>query len=105
MRSNLNPYTLSSLFFFFHSVAMVLFAVTNVPIKGPNADAGAMVWLMWVWVDFPLGFPAIFVAETASTNVGAIAWLLLIGGFQWAFWGWLLQKAISSIRRSKRQAT
>jgi hypothetical protein len=105
MRSKLNPFTLSFLFFLFHSVAMVLFAVTNVPMKGPNADSGAMVWIMWVWVDFPLGFPAIFVAETASTNVGAIAWLLLIGGFQWAFWGWLLQKAISSIRRSKRQQT
>jgi hypothetical protein len=86
-------------FFILHFAAIVQFAKTHGPIAGTGADAGSMIWLTWVWVDFPLGLAALYVSSTASTNIGALSWLVVIGGLQWAVWGWLLQKTISYIRR------
>ena len=80
---------------------MLIFASNSVPLAGPDADAGAMVWILWVFIDFPLGFVALFFAETASTNAGAVSWMAAIGGLQWAFWGWLLWVLGSRIGRNQ----
>ena len=90
---------LPAMFVAIHTLAVLNFASTNIPLMGPDSDAGAMRWLMWMYVDFPLGFVAIFASELATTNQGAIAWILFIGGIQWALWGWLLWWILGFLQR------
>lgn len=90
------------LFFAGHTVALLWYAANEVPLTGPHADAGSMVWIIWIVVDFPLSVIAAPLAGSASTNAGGIAWILVIGGVQWAIWGWVVQAIVSSIRRRSR---
>ena len=82
---------------------MICFALFGPALAGPNRDEGQMLWIMWVYLDFPLGFIAMFVSDfvgrATDSNFLAVAVTLLIGGIQWAFWGWLLQLAFSFVAR------
>ena len=80
---------LPTIFFVIHGALMILFAVNNVAIAGPHADAGAMSWILWFYLDFPIGIVTLTVASNCSTNAGAVTFMIIGGGLQWAFWGWL----------------
>lgn len=75
-----------------HTLAMLWFASANPALAGPEADAAAMVWILWVWIDFPLGFAGLLLSAYATTNAGAVLCMLIFGGLQWALWGWILEK-------------
>ncbi len=66
-----------------------MFAQANVPLVGPETDAGAMAWLLWGYVDFPLGLLALTLASNATSNAAATVILAAVGGLQWVIW-WLV---------------
>ena len=85
---------LPAIFFVIHGIAVVVFALNQPAIAGPNVDADALVWILWLWIDLPLSCVWILFAEDMASNAGGVATIVIIGGLQWAFWGWLLQRAI-----------
>lgn len=87
-----------SCFFVVHGIAVVAFAQGVVPMAGPEADAGAMVWIVWLLVDAPLSFVVFDIAETASTNAGAITIVAIGGGVQWIIWGIVLTRIMIWLR-------
>gem|GEM_PF-5351769 len=75
--------------FVIHSLLIFLFAKA-IALKGPDADSGSMAWLLWLYVDFPLGFLGLHLSDIASTNTGAVLIVGLFGGIQWVIWGFLV---------------
>lgn len=84
-----------------HTVFVVLFALAIGPVQGPEADAGAMAWIFWIFADFPIGYIAFFAADSAETNIGAITIIAIGGAVQWGFWGFLLGGLIDWLRNRK----
>lgn len=64
-----------------------------------------MIWILWVLVDFPIGYAAVMIADDASTNSMAIVIVALIGGIQWIIWGLLITQISRMIQncRAKRE--
>jgi len=85
-------FTFPILFFLIHTAAVIFYAYHTVPLAGPGQSELSMVWLIWLYIDFPLGIVAIYIAQDLTTNVGAVSLMIIIGGLQWAFWGWLIYK-------------
>lgn len=54
-----------------------------------------MVWALWYLLDLPISFVAFPFAEDACSNAGGVVLIVLIGGLQWAFWGWLVERLIA----------
>ncbi len=52
-----------------------------------------MVWLTWVWIDFPLGIAAMYASEMTESNSVAVTLVAVIGGLQWVLWGMLIEAA------------
>ncbi|XAM00858.1 hypothetical protein OT109_05615 [Phycisphaeraceae bacterium D3-23] len=96
---------LPAFFYILHGIVVLIFGVSSAALTGPNADAGSMVWLLWVLVDFPIGYAAVMIADDASTNGMAIAIVALIGGIQWIIWGLAVTLVIRMIQtwQAKRQ--
>lgn len=92
------------MFFAIHSVAMVLFAFNQPPPTGPNANANSLIWVCWVWVDFPLGFLSLYFAHSLfpESSFGSIATYFLVGGLQWFVWGILFQFIVKMLTTSKQ---
>ncbi|MEM6257566.1 MAG: hypothetical protein AAGI37_04560 [Planctomycetota bacterium] len=87
-----------TVFYIIHFVAVLLFAASNVPISGPNADAGSMVWIAWILIDFPIGIIATSITSTFSSNTLGVLSIAIIGGIQWIIWGLCLTAIIRSIQ-------
>ncbi|KAA1257094.1 hypothetical protein LF1_54940 [Rubripirellula obstinata] len=64
--------------------------MTEPPAAGPNSDSAAMAWVLWVYIDFPLGLASLWAISNADSNALAVLSVLLIGGIQWILWASLL---------------
>ncbi|WP_157594089.1 hypothetical protein [Rubripirellula obstinata] len=92
-------YTALPLFFLVvHTVAVACFAMTEPPAAGPNSDSAAMAWVLWVYIDFPLGLASLWAISNADSNALAVLSVLLIGGIQWILWGIAANTVIGLLR-------
>jgi hypothetical protein len=92
----------ATIFFVIHAFAVLNFANHNVPLVGPESDSGAMAWIMWVFVDFPTGYLALLLASDMPSPELGVACIIVVGGLQWAFVGWLLQAGYTTLKTRDR---
>ncbi len=96
------PVVFGVTFFLVHSFAMLAFASSNVAFAGPDVDAGAMVWILWLLADTPISWLVFPYAERCATNAGGVTILLITGGLQWAIWGVLVGLIVRHFSKSRR---
>jgi hypothetical protein len=100
----LTKWMLSIVFVAAHTIALVWYADKEGPISGPDADSGAIAWIPWLFIDFPVIWLALpFSDLVRSTNVGALFAIGVLGGFQWAFLGYGLQRVLGYMFQSHRK--
>ena len=101
-RSLLQYIFLPALFLLVHTLAVIAFAVTQPAAAGPESDSAAMGWLLWVYVDFPLGLVSLWALSSATSNTLAVLSVLLIGGLQWILWGLAANSVMGWLRNLAR---
>jgi hypothetical protein len=74
-----------------HTVAVIVFAFTEVPIAGPKADAGVIRWTPWLFIDFPVSMISLEIACVANSNATGVGIVAFFGAFQWFIWALVLQ--------------
>jgi len=98
-RKSRAPLVMALVFGIGHALAMLAFASGNVNLAGPERDAGALAWALWLVVDTPISWFVFPIAEGCKTNAAAVTLLTITGSLQWALWGGLVGWIFSSVSR------
>jgi ascorbate-specific PTS system EIIC-type component UlaA len=80
-------FRLALIFASVHTVVALLFIAIAPPYVGEHSDLSSIVWFVWGAFDFPLGILALWLASEQESNAIAALLLIVLGGLQWAFWG------------------
>ncbi len=100
----LTYWLLPAAFFTIRAFLFGLFVAVSAPVAGPHTNESSMMWLLWIYADFPLSLLGALVShEIASSNLLLILTLFVLGSGQWVIWGLLLTWIIRARIRKKRK--
>lgn len=101
-RRLMSYWLLPTAFFTIRAILFGAFVAVSAPVAGPHTNEGSMMWLVWLYADFPLSFLVAYVPiEVASSNPLLILTLFALGSGQWVIWGLLLTLIIRGIQRRR----
>ncbi|QDU54010.1 hypothetical protein [Aeoliella mucimassa] len=97
-----SPGFLPFVFTMVHTAAIGWYALYGNSSTALASDSGLERWTLWCWIDFPIGTLALFEEWVIESDSATFTWLLMLGGAQWALWGWIVQQLLQVMVRETR---